>query len=126
MAIGNLPLTNTGSDTVTITAVSIIDPDGVEDDGAFLVPEAAEPSGGSKIGRPFGNGPFDGENGHPNIAVGAQIPKSAATRLVVQMHRPDVLGEARLTGIRIEYRAGLRHFAREMGPRHTLRPGRCF
>lgn len=126
VTIGNLPLTNTGSETVTITAVSIIDPDGVEDAGALLMPESAQASASSKTGWAFGNGPFDGENGAPTLAVGAQLPKSATTRLVVQAHRPDVLGEARLTGIRIEYRSGLRRFSREMGPRHTLRPGRCF
>jgi hypothetical protein len=126
VTIGYLPLTNTGSGTVTITDVSIIGPDGVEDGGALLVPEAARSSSGSKAGWSFGNGPFDGENGAPTLAVGAQLPKSASTRLVVHARRPDPLGEARLTGIRVEYRSGLRHFAREMGPRHTLRPGRCF
>ncbi|MEV6415135.1 hypothetical protein [Kribbella sp. NPDC051718] len=124
--IGLLPLKNTGSDPVTITAVSIIGPDGVENDGALLVPEGANSSSGSKTGWAFGNGPFDGENGAPTLAVGAQLERSAGAKLVVHVHRPDPLAEARLTGIRIEYRSGMRHFAREMGPRHTLRPGRCF
>ncbi|GAA3585210.1 hypothetical protein [Kribbella ginsengisoli] len=123
--IGNLPLRNTGSDPITITAVSVIGPDGVEDDGALLVPVSAGSSSGSKTGWAFGNGPFDGENGAPALAVGAQLQKSADTRLIVHVHRPDPLAEARLTGIRVEYRSGLRHYAREMGPRHTLRPGRC-
>ncbi|MFI5707034.1 hypothetical protein [Kribbella sp. NPDC051620] len=124
--IGYLPLKNTGSDPITITEVSVIGADGVEDDGALLVPVSAESSSGSKTGWAFGNGPFDGENGAPTLAVGAQLKQSADTRLVVHVHRPDPLGEARLTGIRIEYRSGLRHYAREMGPHHTLRPDRCF
>ncbi len=124
ITIGHLPMRNTGSSAITITDVSIINPDGVEDGGALLVPQA---SASSQRGWPFGNGPFDGEDNRPRLAVGAQLPANPTEDLwlVVHADRQDIHGEARLTGIRVDYRAGLRRYTREMGPSHTLRPGRC-
>lgn len=128
VTIGNLRLRNTGSSAAEITDVSIIDPYGVEDAGALLVPDLSQSRANSKPGWAFGNGPFDGENGAPTPAIGTELPANspADTWLVVQVHRKDVLGEGRLTGIRIEYRSGARRYALELGPEHTLRPGRCF
>lgn len=127
VTIGNMRLRNSGSAPITITDVSVIDADGVEDDGAFLVPDDGRPIAGTKSGWEFGNGPVNGENGAPKLAIGADLPKSSTdVFLAVHLRRPDVLGEEHLTGIRVEYRAGTRRYAREIGPQTTLRPGRCF
>ncbi|MFF1817781.1 hypothetical protein ACFVWG_10835 [Kribbella sp. NPDC058245] len=120
------PLRNGSSGAVRITDVSLIDPSGVEYAGALLLPDAQKNSATSKSGWSFGDGPFDISPDRPRFAVDGDLAaKSPVTWLVIQVRRPDIYAEGHLTGIRIEYYAGLRRYALETGPEHTLRPGRC-
>ncbi|MFI5728776.1 hypothetical protein ACIA49_01570 [Kribbella sp. NPDC051587] len=124
--IGTTRLQNSSSSAIRITDVSLIDPTGVEDAGALLLPEALKDSGSSKPGWSFGDGPFDRTPDRPQFAVDAALPaKSPETWLVVQVRRPDIYGEGHLTGIRIEYETDFRRYALETGPEQVLRPGRC-
>ncbi|MEV8372759.1 hypothetical protein AB0P21_08470 [Kribbella sp. NPDC056861] len=127
VTVGYVRIDNNGSSPVTITGVSLIGARGVEDAGALLLPEQLREKSNTKAGWAYGNGPWDREAGQPNLAVDATVPaKSKGRALVVHLQRGDVLGEGYLTGVRVEYRAGLRRYAYEVGPETTLRPGKCF
>ncbi|MFK4088193.1 hypothetical protein ACI2LF_29040 [Kribbella sp. NPDC020789] len=122
--LGMMHVRNSSSSPVHITDVSLIDSFGVEYGGALLVKESV----GSKAGWAFGDGPFDGAGGSPELAVDAELPANSpdGVFLAVQVRRPDPLGEGHVAGVRIEYEAGLRRYAFETGPEQVLRPGRCF
>jgi hypothetical protein len=127
VTVGYVRIDNSGSSPVTITDVSLIGARGVEDAGALLLPDHLEAESNTRPGWAFGNGPWGGEEGRPNIAIDATVPAQSKGRsLVVHLQRGDVLGEGHLTGIRVEYRAGLRRYSYEVGPETTLRPGKCF
>ncbi|MFC0623323.1 hypothetical protein [Kribbella deserti] len=119
------PLNNTSSSTAVITDVDLVDAHNLEHVVAILVP-FDKVMVGSKVGWTYGQGPWGVKPADPLLATGALLPgKEEKYQLVMRLTRPDVLGESRAEGIRVEYRVGMRRFVSEYGPSQLLRPGRC-